>query len=193
MRSQRAGARAVSLLRSTSFVASNWAWLWGQRARRVPWWASVLLASAVGLLAVAAARWWEYRAHEAARQETQTVAAPAKRVAVSLAPTARGPSGEEAARINRLVRHLNTHWGAVFGALESQASPNVAVLSLEPDVERGVVRVRTEGPSLDELLRHAARLQALPEFAQTQLLRIEPEQGADAGRSRLSFEMRLPR
>ncbi|MFO1274100.1 MAG: ATP-dependent RNA helicase HrpA [Rubrivivax sp.] len=110
------------------------------------------------------------------------------------APAASAARPADPARLNRVVRRLNTPWAALFEALEREASPEVALVSIETDAERGAVRVVTEGPALDALLRHAERVQDSPRFVRGQLLRIEPpESGAPPGLSRLSFDLVLAR
>lgn len=188
----------MKALRSISFVAPPGSWLFGQHAHRGPRrLATVCLAlAALGLLASGGA-WFVLQSRLALRQEARADAEQAARRTQVPTTAAAAPvvvSAAERVRINRIVRRLNTPWSAIFASLESQALPGVAVLSLEPDVERGAVRVHTEGPSLDELLRHAASIQEMPQFGRTQLLRIDPEEGKGAaGLSRLSFDLILTR
>lgn len=184
--------------RSIGFVVPRRAWLFGHASRpagrRVQ--AVVLLFSA-GLLLAAAAAWWQQRAQ--AVPKAAVAAVPAARTAVTAAPTL---NAADRARINRVVRRLNTPWGSIFEALENQAGARAALLSLETDAERGAVRVTTEGPSLDELLLHAERVQATAPFVRTQLLRIETPDTAGAtgarpepasGLTRLSFDLVIQR
>ncbi|MGY4829024.1 hypothetical protein ACVNIS_10640 [Sphaerotilaceae bacterium SBD11-9] len=184
--------------RSVSFVAPRGSWLFGQHAHRGP---HRLAAACLALAALAVLStggvWFELRSRLATREEMRLDAEQLARRAQVASTAAAAPAAVNAAervRINRIVRRLNTPWSAIFTSLESQALPGVAVLSLEPDVERGAVRVHTEGPSLDELLRHAASIQEMPQFGRTQLLRIDPEEGKGAaGLSRLSFDLILTR
>jgi hypothetical protein len=100
----------------------------------------------------------------------------------------------ERTRINDIVRRLNTPWPAVFGVLEQAASDDVALLSIEPDVERGAIRVLAEGRSLDALLAHAQRMQQSPAVAHVRLLRIEKDSaGPDSAVPRLGFDVVLVR
>lgn len=185
-------------LRSVGFVAPASAWLFGQHARRGSRRVAVsMLTLATLLLLGAAAHWIDLRNQRSAQHEAQAAAERATRRSAAARPAAASApalSAAERVRVNRIVRRLNTPWSSIFASLESQASPRVAVLSLEPDVERGAVRVHTEGPSLDELLRHAAGAQNAPHFAHTQLLRIDPQPSTGVSEmSRLSFDLVLAR
>ena len=100
----------------------------------------------------------------------------------------------ERMRVNRVIRQLNTPWPLLLGVLEQAASPQVALLSIEPDIERGMVRVHAEGSSLDALLLHAEQVQRSPQVAHTLLLKIDHETSARGSAApRLSYDMVLAR
>jgi hypothetical protein len=101
------------------------------------------------------------------------------------------PSAAERQRINRVISQLNAPWPAIFRALETEASPQVAVLSAEPNAERGVVRVQTEGATLDDLLAHANRLGQRRPFRAVQLLRVEEKDVLGRPLPRLHFDLVL--
>lgn len=178
-------------MHSPAFLPPRHAWLLGQGGRRGA--AAAVLALAFAALAGAAALAWQRHAADtaAAHQRSRDLPPP---VAARPAPAAT-LSAAERARLNRIVRRLNTPWPDIFEALESQPDPKVALLSLETDAERGAVRVQTEGPSLEALLQHSERVQAAPPFARTRLLRIEPPEAASAPAAggatltRLSFDL----
>lgn len=151
---------------------------------------AVLIAA---LLTAAAAGW--YWARQRAAFDALQLAVSARPAAPTAAPAAAAINAADSARLNRVVRRLNTDWPAIFQALEREARPKeVAIVSLESDAERGAVRVVTEGPALDALLAHAERVQASPRFGRSQLLRIEPPDGAaQTELSRLSFDLVLAR
>jgi hypothetical protein len=182
--------------RSIGFVPPRTAWLFGHASRpsgrRAQ--AAALLLSAALLVAAAAGWWTRGRAVTPPATSPVTAQRPAAPMALTSTPAL---SAADRARINRVVRRLNTPWGRIFEALENQAGARAALLSLETDADRGAVRVTTEGPSLDELLMHAERVQATAPFVRTRLLRIEPPDtpgtpgtaGTAAGLTRLSFDL----
>ena len=176
---------------SPHFVPPPLAWLLGHRTRHAQR-VKALLALATGVAVAGGAGWFWSQQHSAfeALQDATAAHAPAPS-----GVAARAVSAQDSARVNRVVRRLNTDWAAIFQALEREARPKeVAIVSLESDAERGAVRVVTEGPALDALLAHAERVQASPRFVRSQLLRIEPPDGASqAELSRLSFDLVLAR
>jgi hypothetical protein len=183
---------------SVSFAPPKSSWLFGHLAHRSSRRVAVLSLILAALCLFGAAGAWFHLREELSAQREIVLAAQnvAKRNAMPAALVAKTSvvSPAERMRVNRIVRRLNMPWSSIFASLENQALPGVAVLSLEPDVERGAVRVSTEGPSLDELLRHAARVQEAPHFSQTQLLRIDPEETRGGPEvSRLSFDLILVR
>ena len=178
--------------RSIGFIAPRAAWLFGHAAgARARAGAALLLVLAATLLSAAAL--WNVRAHAEAQARTAALPAAALPAAAPASAATPALNAAERARINRVVRRLNTPWSAIFEALENQATPQVAVLGVETDAERGAVRVQTEGRSLDELLVHAERVQATAPFVRTRLLRVEPPDAAASAAelTRLNFDLVL--
>lgn len=173
--------------RAIDFLPRRGAWLFGHAGSA----ASRRLQA--GLLGLAVLALLAALVQAGLRRPAAPVPAPAKAVVAAVPAAASVPAlnATERARINRIVRRLNTPWPTIFEALDQQAHAKVALLSLETDAERGAVRVTTEGPSLDELLQHAERVQATPPFERTKLLRIEPPDSAGAlpDITRLSFDL----
>lgn len=174
--------------RSIDFLPQRGAWLFGHAgsaaSRRVQ--GGLLLLAVLALLAALVQAALRRPAAPAPQPVAQVVAA-----ASPVAAPAPVLNAADRARINRVVRRLNTPWPTIFEALDNQAHAKVALLSLETDADRGAVRVTTEGPSLDELLQHAERVQSTPPFERTKLLRIEPPDAAGAlpDITRLSFDL----
>lgn len=69
---------------------------------------------------------------------------------------------EEAAAVNAAVERLNLPWRDVFDAIEQATPDSVALLSLEPDARRDVVRIVAEAGSTDDMLRYVERLRQQP-------------------------------
>lgn len=177
------------------------AWLFGRRAGAAARaFIGAALLAAAGAVAFAGLQWWHARAAlassrsamESERHAALDAEQAARRIASSSTPTA-----AERVAANRVVRQLNAPWGSLFNTLERHADRSVAVLALESDAERDLIRLTTEGRSAGDLLRHAAALQAEPLFAQVQLMRIE-DSGAEEGvpgpnTVRLVIEMKVAR
>lgn len=68
--------------------------------------------------------------------------------------------GEAVARSNEVARELSRRWDRVFLALESAKAPDVALLAIEPDPRKGVLRVTAEAKGKNAMLDYVDRLQA---------------------------------
>ena len=72
---------------------------------------------------------------------------------------------ERARSVNDAIRRLNLPWDAIFTALNAAVSPQVALLSLEPDASAGVVRLTGETRSTESMLVLQRRLEQQPGIA----------------------------
>jgi len=68
--------------------------------------------------------------------------------------------GEAVARSNEVAHELSRRWDRVFLALESAKAPDVALLAIEPDPRKGVLRVTAEAKGKNAMLDYVNRLQA---------------------------------
>jgi hypothetical protein len=98
---------------------------------------------------------------------------------------------QQAAALNAVARQLNTPWMDVFDVLERRTPANVALVSIEPDGRRNIVRVQAEARRLDELLAYAESLERDPEVTRVVLLRHETNDRDDNHPVQLSFEVTL--
>ena len=80
---------------------------------------------------------------------------------------------DEVRAINRAIVKLNLPWRRLFAALEAGKPANVALLALEPDPGREVLRVVAEVKQADDMLAFVDRLAARPEFAGVALVKHE--------------------
>ena len=111
------------------------------RRPRSPWPGRVLLVLALGLSVETALPYKDARRRppgEAALERTQPRAAPGRKV-----------PAEELAAVRETVERLGMPWSRLFGALESAASDQVALLGIEPDPKAGTVVI--SGDSKDYL------------------------------------------
>lgn len=177
--------------RAADFCAGRAALLWGHASSRGGRAVAATATTLALLLALKAA--WDTLVLQ--RQVATAAAAPAAdakhtKDAATAGPL-QNPSAAERVRINRVIRQLNAPWPAIFRALGTEAAPQVAVLSAEPNAERGVVRVQTEGATLDDLLAHANRLGQRRPFRAVQLLRVEEKDVLGRPLPRLHFDLVL--
>lgn len=180
-------------LSALRFVPGRLDWLVGATASaRMRWLGAMCLLAAALVLGMTALEAWSLRGALAERRRLIAAvdAGPSTHAATAVVPAPLLTTAE-LTRVNLIVKRLNTPWGAIFDALELQASPSATVLAVEPDVERGAIRIHTEGQRLEDLLRHAGQLQSEPQFQQVQLLRIDTPEVAAAKRPRLTFDLVL--
>lgn len=69
-----------------------------------------------------------------------------------------------------IILELNLPWRELFEAIESYQKNDVAVLAIEPDAQKGLVRVNAEAKSLDNMITYLAYLQKLPLFRNIELV-----------------------
>lgn len=137
--------------------------------RPVPWLGVAVLVAALAGLAALALAWqtftqqalaWQAQADRALRQSAQH------------APAAR-PLGEQALRAqqlevrqaNQVVRELAVPWNTLFQAVEGAGGEGIALLSLDPDPQKGVVKISGEAKNLDVLLAYVKQLAAREVFS----------------------------
>jgi len=63
-------------------------------------------------------------------------------------------------RARRIALELRLPWNDLFRAVEESADPAVALLAVEPDVQRSALRVTGEAKNKDAMLRYVRRLGA---------------------------------
>jgi Tfp pilus assembly protein PilN len=98
---------------------------------------------------------------------------------------------EQLSGLNAVVRQLNTPWMDVFDILERRTPANVALVSIEPDGRRSIVRVQAEARSIDELLAYAETLERDAAVTRVVLLRHETNDRDENHPAQLSFEVSL--
>lgn len=175
---------------ASTFLKRPGGWLLGQASTSAQRRVAIAVLVTAGLL-LAAAVWQD----QARRSQLQQLLASRGLVA----PVVRRPAPvlsvqADRQRANHAIRQLNTPWPELFAMLEAQADPQaVALLSVEPNIDRGAVRIQTEGPLLDDLLTHASRLGQQPQVRQMQLLRVDEREAQGRRFARLTFDLTLAR
>lgn len=82
-----------------------------------------------------------------------------------------GRDGEslEVKRANEVLRRLSLPWDSLFLTMESAAGEDVALLALEPDAEKQMVKVSGEARDFTAVLNYVTRLEAQEAFGQVYL------------------------
>jgi len=78
--------------------------------------------------------------------------------AVQLAARAPVVSEAQAAAINAAILQLNLPWGDLHDAVKAATPASVALLALEPDAKRRVLRMTAEARSSDDMLAYVERV-----------------------------------
>jgi len=100
--------------------------------------------------------------------ERTTRGGPVIRTAV-----AAGVPSEEVSAARRVVSRFAIPWSALFQAVESVPRESVALLSIEPDPEAGIVTITGEAKDYLAALTYVARLRQQPGLARVHLARHE--------------------
>ena len=130
-------------------------WFHTSRAARVLTGVALILAVAAGVQAWQLAEQRRIDAEQLARvtqrHAVPVVAAPqVAKVTVSLA---------QAAAVNAAVLQLNLPWRELQGAIGAATPASVALLALEPDARKHVVRITAETKGSDEMIAYVEALQ----------------------------------
>jgi hypothetical protein len=73
------------------------------------------------------------------------------------------------ARANEVLRQLTLPWQDLLLAVETAGGRNVTLLSLEPDIERGQVKISGEARDMMVLLNYITQLEQQQAFGQVLL------------------------
>lgn len=128
----------------------------------LPWLGLLLLATALAALALLGAYYQELKQRNALWEARID---HIERLSSSRARSAR-PLGEPAARrllqevqhANQVLRQLSLPWNALFKAVETSVGKDVALLALEPDTQKGTLRISGEAKHLDAVLGFVKQL-----------------------------------
>lgn len=71
----------------------------------------------------------------------------------------------EVTQANQVVRELAVPWAALFNAVDASGGDGIALLSLEPDTQKGTVKISGEARDLDVLLAYVKQLAGRDVFA----------------------------
>ncbi|HEY5930916.1 MAG TPA: PilN domain-containing protein [Burkholderiales bacterium] len=124
------------------------------------------------LLVVATAAAWMNLAGEAQRWDGVAVAASLhERTDVA---AARDPAMlKEIDQANEVIHRLSLPWDALFRGMEDAASERIALLGVEPDLNRHMVTLSGEAQAYGEVLRYMTRLESGAVLTEPRLLSHE--------------------
>lgn len=149
---------------------------WRRSLHRVPAWA--WLAGALGLaLTVTAAYSGSAALQRQQLREGQLQRAQQRVLAATLGPApapqmAIAPA--QAAAVNAAILQLNLPWRDLQDALASATPPAIALLALEPDARKRVLKITAETTGSDAMVAYIAQLKRQELFgSRVQLLRHE--------------------
>jgi hypothetical protein len=135
--------------------------------------AAAWLLFALGVVTVAA---WIDRAGEFRNQIAQAMSelsALHPSAARDEHDAARTVTHERARSVNDAIRRLNTPWETIFAALSTASTPQVALLSLEPDVAASVAHLMVETRSTEAMFALQRRLAEQPGIVSAAISRHE--------------------
>lgn len=152
---------------------------WRRSLHRVPTWA--WCAGALGVALIATAAWtgsaalqrqqaseaqWR-RAQQRVVQAGQAMQGPTRVATVPIAPA-------QAQVVNAAILQLNLPWRDMQDALASATPPGIALLALEPDARKRVLKITAETTGSDAMVAYVAQLKQQELFgARVLLLRHE--------------------
>jgi Tfp pilus assembly protein PilN len=143
---------------------------------RVPPRAAGLLFGTACLGFVLVSQVASYR-EEREQLEALQAAIDARATAARPLPVAATPkfsiSETQAQAVNDAVMQLNLPWRDLVEAVQAATPPNVALLALEPDAKRRVLRITAETRNSDDMLAYVAKMEEGGWFASVALVRHE--------------------
>lgn len=135
-----------------------------RRDNRIQHWVGIgVLMLAVAAI-VAMGLYYRKIAGQAARLDTQVAQIERKlhpgRSGVMASAADAQQTGAEIKAANEVIMQLTLPWNELFNALEEANSSNIALLGIEPNVRKRVVRVSGEAKNQDALFAYLRILQA---------------------------------
>ena len=82
-------------------------------------------------------------------------------------------SDEDFEKARQIIGRLSTPWDEFFSGLESVSNENAAILSIEPDMQTGLLRIEGEAKDYASVLTLVAQLRTTKPFSKVFLLRHE--------------------
>jgi hypothetical protein len=80
---------------------------------------------------------------------------------------------KDLAEARQIINRISTPWDTFFTGLESVSKKNVAILSIEPDMQTGLLRIEGEAKDYAAALSLVSKLRTTKPFSEVFLLRHE--------------------
>lgn len=147
----------------------------GDAPPAMPWWTMLLFAVA---LAACAHGLWRVSSAQADIGELQRLVDQRNDLRQLRTPPPRDVRAvevpvERARAVARAVERLNAPWPGLFAAVAKGKPDTVALLALEPDLAKGMVKITAETREAAEMLRFAEDLARQDAFASASLAKHE--------------------
>lgn len=127
----------------------------------------------------------------AEKQRTSQVQERLDRLQAELGKPVQLRPKEQLAEYNRVTRNLNTPWATIFALLERRVPRDVALISIEPDAARRIVRLQAEARTLDDLIQCAESLRSDETVARVLPLQHETNEQDPSRPVRLTLELMM--
>ncbi len=153
--------------------AVNLDYLAGRRSH----WAGIM-ALAIGAVALISVV-WHYRdlSQEISDQELVISKLQERAKGASVSPNTEMRDAEQTARetkqANAAILALSLPWKELFEAFEATRTNDVAVLAIEPDPQKGLVRISAETKQFESMLNYASTLQKVALFREVLIVSHE--------------------
>lgn len=155
-------------------------------------WLLILLACAawiaLGMRASTLVKEQEALAAALRQVSEQAQARQAEREANKRAAASVVISDTQAAAVNSAIAQLNLPWRDLFDAIESATPASIALLAIEPDAKKRVLKGTAEAKSSDEMIAYIEQLKRQEFFTGVLLVRHEVNQQDPNKPVRFQFE-----
>lgn len=134
-----------------------------------------MMALAIGVAGLISVG-WHYRdlSREISEQETLVSRLQERGKSMSVSPDAGMRDAEQVARetrqANAAILALSLPWKQFFDAIEVTRTNDVAVLAIEPDAQKGLVRISAEAKTFGSMLSYVSSLQKIALFREVLIL-----------------------
>jgi len=142
-----------------------------RRRSRTGWVAIALLAVGVAGTALLGGRYRLMLDQQAQIESSLRTVAVAARKKVRVASTAGDAQriALEVKRARKLLLQMSMPWNEMFSSVESANSRNVALLSIESDIDKQRVKISAEAKNLGAMLNYLRDMEGRPAFADVYL------------------------